>query len=241
MTGTGTQVNAEQLLARKRALDACVSATPQFAARLGELRTWQGMRLARTYRDLRREPRYAAAVEFFLCELYGAQDFRQRDRDVTRAWSAFRRALPRAAVDILTRAIELEVLTTELDHAMAARLSGTPITGVRYANAYRAVGQGALRRRQIQLAIAVGEALDRIVRYRWVGIALRAAHVPARAAGFGALQDFLERGFASFRRVHGAQALLTAIRERETQLMDALFGGAADPFDLEDTGTMPSE
>ncbi len=41
----------------------------------------------------------------------------------------------------------------------------------------------------------------------------------------GALQGFLEPGFAAFRRMKAAQPLLQAIRDRETRLMDALLRG----------------
>jgi hypothetical protein len=57
-----------------------------------------------------------------------------------------------------------------------------------------------------------------------------AARLPAYAAGFGALQDFNERGFHAFKVMGGAGVLLTAIRTRETALMEALFSNAPDPF-----------
>jgi hypothetical protein len=170
-------------------------------------------------------------VEFFLNDLYGPHDFTQRDQDVTRAWSSLKRTLPARAAGILARAIELDVLTTELDHAMAAQLPAGPLTNAGYASAYRAMNRAESRRRQIVLTIGIGEDLDRIVRHAWIGVALKAAHLAAHAAGLGALQDFLERGYTAFRRVRGAERLLTAIRERETELMNALFSGTGDPLD----------
>ena len=53
---------------------------------------------------------------------------------------------------------------------------------------------------------------------------------PARAAGFAALQSFLERGFAAFRKMGGAGAFLATIDERERRLMEAIFGGESAPF-----------
>jgi len=69
-----------------------------------------------------------------------------------------------------------------------------------------------------------------VVRHAWVGFALRAARAPAHAAGFGALQDFLERGFAAFRSMKDAGRMLDAIRERETRLCTALLAGGTTPF-----------
>lgn len=221
----------DALLERKRLLDARAAANPAAAARLRELRAWQAARLARTYADLQRDPRYAPAVEFFLSDLYGPQEFTGRDRDLTRAWRYLKRALPAPALIVLGRALELEVLSAELDAAMAAMLGPDPVTAASYAAAYRAVGQRAGRARQIELVAAIGADLDRIVRHAWIGLALRLAHAPAHAAGFGALQDFLERGYAAFRRMRGAGRFLQAIRERETQLMQALYAGSDVPLE----------
>ena len=219
----------DALLARKRLLGAQAGANAATAARLRELRTWQAARLAGTYADLRREPRYAPAVEFFLSDLYGPQDFTDRDRDLTRAWRYLKRALPATALDVLGRAIEIEVLTGELDQAMVAALGPGAVDAATFAAAYRAVGRRAARARQIELVAAIAADLDRIVRHAWIALALRVAHAPAHAAGFGALQDFLERGFAAFRRMRGAARFVQAIRERETRVMHAIYAGSDVP------------
>jgi hypothetical protein len=221
----------DALLERKRLLEEQAAASPATAARRRELRAWQAARLARTYADLQRDPRYAQAVEFFLSDLYGPQEFTGRDRDLNRAWRYLKRALPAAALDVLGRALELEVLTAELDAAMLTTLEADPLTPARYAAAYRAVGQHEARARQIELVAAIGADLDRIVRHAWIGLALRVAHTPAHAAGFGALQDFLERGYAAFRRMRGAGRFLRALRERETHIMRTLYAGGDVPLD----------
>jgi hypothetical protein len=53
---------------------------------------------------------------------------------------------------------------------------------------------------------------------------------PARLAGLTGLQDFLERGFGAFRAMGGAEEFLRTIESRETQIMDAIVGGATEPF-----------
>jgi hypothetical protein len=53
---------------------------------------------------------------------------------------------------------------------------------------------------------------------------------PARMAGFAVLQDFLERGFAAFHAMGGAQVFLQTIEARETQILEAIQGGVTDPF-----------
>ena len=58
----------------------------------------------------------------------------------------------------------------------------------------------------------------------------RLARGPAHAAGFGALHDFLERGFVAFDRMRGADEFLDAVRERETRLLERLYAGEQNPF-----------
>jgi hypothetical protein len=220
--------NVDQLLARKGALDARAAQSPELGVRLRELRAWQAARLAHTYRDLSADPCYTRAIDFFLTHLYGPHDFHPRDRQFARAWRYMKRMLPAAARASLEQALQLETLSAELDHAMLAELPAGPLTGSRYARAYRQVGRRDARRRQIALVVAIGEELDRIVKHAWIGAALRAAHAPAHAAGFGVLQDFLERGFAAFRHMTDAEPLLRRIRDRETRLMDQLFSGRSE-------------
>ena len=210
-----------------------LSASGASGERLRELRAWQAARLASTYHDLLGDPECVDAVTFFLTDLYGPQEHPRRDQDLGRAWSVLSRTVPRAALGLLERAIELQTLTAQLDEAMVRQLAAGPVTWESYAAAYRAVGRPEARRRQIELILTIAADLDRVVRHAWVALALRAARVPARAAGFGALQDFLERGFAAFRRMKDAGRMLSAIREREARLSAALFTGTTVPVHTE--------
>ncbi len=227
----------DRLLERKARLSAWLAARPQLAARLRVLRTWQAERLARTYADLRADPQGEGAVDFFLTDLYGPRDFTRRDAELRRAWGVLRRTLPPFMRAVLALAIELEVLSEELDLDVARHLPPGQITPESYARAYRAAGRPEARRRQIELTLEVGRRLARAVRMPLVGRALRAARTPARMAGFGLLQDFLERGFAAFARMPSAAPLLAAIRERETAFMSSLLAGTpGDPVAAADGG-----
>ncbi len=215
------------LIARLRDLTQQLDAHPDLSRRVQRLQTWQAARLSRTYEDLHADPRMAPAVEFFLSDLYGPQDFAERNRQLIRASSYLQRALPAAAVAVLEASLGLEALTMELDQAMAAELPEAAIDAASYAAAYRAVGRPDTRSRQIELLLDIGRRLDRLAHHAWVGLALRAAHAPAHVAGLGVLQDFLERGFAAFRHMRDARPLLQAVEARENALLRALFGGDA--------------
>ena len=68
------------------------------------------------------------------------------------------------------------------------------------------------RRRQIELTSEVGSYLDGVVRRPMVRALVRLARTPAHAAGFGLLQEFLERGLNAFEAMHGAQEFLETMR-----------------------------
>ncbi len=215
----------EQLIVRTRTLQRAEAADPGLAERLKAVRAWQAARLTRTYADLARDPQQASAIEFFLTDLYGPQDFSGRDRQLVRAAPLLERTLPRGALQVLIDALELYALSGELDRALAGKLTGDSIFAESYAQAYRAVDRAPDRERQISLIVQIGERLAQAVTQPLIGLALRATHVPAHVAGFGALQDFLERGFTAFQRLGDAAAFLNTIRTRESTIGEALMRG----------------
>lgn len=218
-------------LERARALHASRAADPALATRLDRLAAWQSRRLGATYADLARQPRYANAIAFFQSDLYGPGDFSRRDADLARIVPLMARALPEALIGAVAQAMELSVLSQELDRRMLAQLDpAAPLSVEAYCDAYRALANRTQRERQIGLIVEVGRALDRHIAKPWVGAALAAMRHPARAAGFGALQTFLERGAAAFRDMHGAAEFLTTIQVRETALMNAIFSGERTAF-----------
>jgi hypothetical protein len=211
-----------------------MGAAPQserIAAALPLLRRWQAQRLARTYADLAADKRYAPATAFFLSEIYGERDFSERDREVERAFPVMRKLLPKAAFAPLERAMALHDLSVRLDTALAAELTAKErITEAAYTEAYRRSSSRAERLRQIALAIAVGTDLDRVVAKPLVRRMLALAAKPARVAGFGELQEFLERGFDAFRHMGGAAEFLKTVETREKAILERLFAGHPRPF-----------
>jgi len=224
--------NLGRLLERNAALRDVFTAEPALARRLTRLQKWQSDRLMRSHADLHANPRYELAVDFFCEELYGG-DVRRRDADLIKVQRAMERLLPREGLDALCLAIQLETLSQELDADVTRALPTGPITMETYADAYRVAGRRADRERQIALMLDVGAYLERVVRKPMVSVLVRLARRPAHAAGFGLLQDFLERGLAAFEGMHGADEFLGTIRNRELRALDRLFAGTPDPFEFE--------
>ena len=211
------------------------AADPAAAARLAELQQWQSERLLRSHADLRANPRYRQAVEFFFNELYNGGDPRGRDRDVMRVQRVMEKLLPREALAALCLAIELEVLSQELDADVVRGLPAGPISVETLRRGLspggptpgsRATDRAARRHRQLPGSTwSAKPIIRRLVRF---------ARGPAHAAGFGTLQEFLERGLDAFETMHGADEFLATIRDRELRAMERVFAGAADPFEFGD-------
>lgn len=198
---------------------------PALAERVAAVKQFQHARFARTYADLLADARYAKAAAFFLEDLYGPTDFTERDGQFLRVVPALVRLFPRDILATVSELGALHALSERLDTAMAKALPHPRPDGPGYAQAWRTVGEAPARERQIALMVAVGSALDRYTRNALLRQTLRVMRGPAQAAGLGTLQQFLERGFDTFRGMGGAQEFLATISRRERALAALLFAG----------------
>ena len=219
-----------QHLAGVRAERAARSSDARLAGRVWQVKHYQQSRFALTYADLLATPRYAGAASFFLDDLYGPGDFSQRDGQFVRIVPGLVRLFPAEVVVTVEALTELHALSERLDSEMARQLDDRPLTAAAYIDAWRRTGQPASRQQQLDLMLTVGRALDLHTRRPLLRHSLRAMRAPARAAGLATLQAFLERGFETFRGLHGAAEFLAEIEVRECAVAASLFGsrGAAD-------------
>ena len=221
-------LSAESLLKELRAVDAeraRRAAHPALEATVVALKAYQQRRFAQTYADLLAHPRYEAATRFFLHELYGPDDFRQRDAQFARVIPTLTRLFPDEVVETVAKLARLHALSERLDTRMAEALGTADITPETYAAAWRACGEPASRQQQIELTMAVGDSLDRLTRKPLLRQTLRLMRGPAQMAGLGALQNFLESGFDTFRAMRGAGEFLSTVRQREDTIARGLFQG----------------
>ncbi|HEU0200062.1 MAG TPA: hypothetical protein VFR86_06460 [Burkholderiaceae bacterium] len=211
-------------LRRVIALRAKLKDDAATAERWRSVKAWQANRLRQTYADLLATPRYNAASEFFLAELYGEKDFEQRDREALRIVSKLAKLLPHRAIETLAAGVELDELSEILDERVARALV-LPIDAARYAAAYRTAGTPEERAHQIEMVDRIGHALDRLARLPMLAGLLHMMRAPAERAGLGHLHNFLVNGFDSFRAMGSAKEFLETIQSRETALMQKLFAG----------------
>ena len=193
--------------------------------RVHAVKQFQHARFAQTYADLQSEASHAKATAFFLEDIYSSADFSERDAQFARIVPALVRLFPRDIVATVAQLAELHALSERLDTAVARQLSGTQVLSASYSAAWRAVGEPPSRQRQIELMLAVGLALNRYTRKPLWRQSLKLMRGPAQAAGLGALQQMLERGFDTFRGLDNAKEFLDTIKRRESELARRLFAG----------------
>jgi hypothetical protein len=201
------------------------SADAELSAAVVAVKEYQQRRFARSYESLLASARYGPAARFFLDELYGPRDFAERDHQFARVVPALVRLFPSEVVDTVASLARLHAISERLDSAVALRLlKATPIDAAGYVAAWRQVGDPEAREQQVALTLRIGAELDRLTRKPLLRQTLRVMRGPAHAAGLGALQGFLERGFDTFRAMKGASEFLTDVGRNERALCDALFG-----------------
>ena len=207
---------------------------PGFPLReLETLQDWQRHRLAETYQDLVQQEKYRAAGEFFLAELYGGLHFRERDAQVERVLPVMVRMLRDDMLLALAEAFELQALSLSLDIDMSKVLADRgweTLNIARYGEIYRACGRRDDRDWQIELIRRLGLELNELVHHRLVLWMVKTVRAPARAAGFGRLQSFLETGLYAFRGMGDGTPFIETVYQRESQAMQRLFASEIDPF-----------
>lgn len=230
------KANADRLrlaLSESHALAAALDVADFPLARLERLQDWQRARLAATYDDFIAQDRFRPAGEFFLGELYGGLNFRERDQEVERVLPVMVRTMPDHMLEAMAEAFELQGLSLRLDIAVAhcmAEAEWRELDPDRYGAVYRAAGRFEDRERQIDLIRHLGLKLNELVHHRLVIMLLRMLRGPARAAGFGRLQNFLEDGLQAFRDMRDGTEFIMTIWHRERTIADRLQAGDQDPF-----------
>ncbi|MDH3621127.1 MAG: hypothetical protein OEV34_16050 [Gammaproteobacteria bacterium] len=174
------------------------------------------------YSEFQEKPETAAAVEFVISDLIGT-GVSARDADLTRVIPVMVRLLPGKALHALASAMELNARALAINLDICRRLFDdvdvpSPVSEREYCAAFRQSTSLVECLELIQLTINLGHSLKRLVRSSFLGMTLRAMHRPAHAAGFGAMQDFLEKGYTTFHAIEDVDYFLERFAETMTQV-----------------------
>jgi hypothetical protein len=197
-------------------------ADPQLQANYDRFANWQLDHLLPFFADLYEQPGYAEAIDFTMNDLAGV-GISSRDRDLERAAPAVTRMLPLGALKTIASAAEMNARVLESNIAIYhALLVGNKlpdlITEIDYCIACRKASSLEELVELVHLITGLGRTLKSLIHIPMIGMTLRAMRAPAHAAGFGALQDFLERGYTTFKQIPDIGLFLSEIEIRMVEV-----------------------
>jgi hypothetical protein len=179
---------------------------------------WQLDYLLPFFADLYAQTGYAEAIDFTMSDLAGI-GISNRDRDLERAAPAITTILPHRALVTIASAAEMNARVLKVNIAICRCLMvgnelPARITEYEYCVACRKASSLEECAELVHLITGLGKTLKSLVNVPMIGGILRTMRAPAHAAGFAALQDFLEKGFRTFRQIPDIDHFLGEIEIR---------------------------
>jgi len=188
---------------------------------------WQLEYLLTFFSDLYARDGYAEALDFVMSDLAGI-GISSRDRDLERAAPAITTMLPLRALTTIAAAAEMNARILEVNigicrHLLVGKDLPDPITEIEYCVACRKASSLDECVELVHLVTGLGRTLESLVSIPMIGITLRAMRVPAHAAGFAALQAFLENGYLTFRQIPDIEHFLGEIEIRMIEVFEKIY------------------
>lgn len=205
---------------------------PQLRSDYERFANWQLEHLLPFFADLYQRPGYSEAIDFTMSDLAGI-GISRRDRDLERAAPAITRMLPLGALRTIASAAEMNarVLKSNIAICRALRIDGRlpeHISEVDYCIACRKASSLDELVELVHLITDLGRTLKSLVRIPMIGMTLRATRAPAHAAGFGALQEFLEIGYSTFKQIPDIDHFLSEIESRMVEIFTLIHTAPLD-------------
>ncbi|MGR9092861.1 MAG: FFLEELY motif protein [Gammaproteobacteria bacterium] len=217
---------------RSNELHASYLQDPALLRAYDRFANWQLEYLLPFFADIYDEPGYAEALDFTMSDLAGV-GISRRDKDLERAAPAITRMLPRRALQTIATAAEMNARVLQLNISICRNLMRDgelpePIKNYDYWVACRAASTLDECAELVHVITRLGDTLSSLVEVPMIGMTLRAMRGPAHAAGFGALQEFLETGYTTFRAIPDIQYFLKLIETRMIAVFEQIFCAPLD-------------
>lgn len=200
---------------------------PQLLKNYDQFANWQLEYLLPFFSDLYEQEGYAEAIDFIMSDLAGI-GISNRDRDLERAAPAITSMLPLAALATIASAAEMNARVLQVNIGICRCLAvdnvlPKEITEHDYCMACREASSLEECVELVHLITGLGKTLKTLVELPLLGMLLRAMRGPAHAAGFGALQEFLENGYATFRKIPDIDHFISEIESRMVTIFENVF------------------
>ncbi len=200
---------------------------PELLERYERFVAWQLDYMLPFYEDLRASVDYAVAVNFVVSDLTGI-GVNQRDHDLARVVPIMSKMLPDKALRTVATAMQLNARVLDINLSICRELFkeisvDADISEAEYCSACRRASRLDECLELVHLTGEVGHNLDYVIRIPMIGLTLRAMRTPARLAGFGVLQRFLEKGYRTFVALDDVDQFLDDITLRMTDVFTRIF------------------
>ncbi len=200
---------------------------PELLERYERFVAWQFDYMLPFYEDLRVSDDYAAAGDFVVSDLTGL-GVNQRDHDLARVVPIMSKMLPDKALRTVATAMQLNARVLDINLSICRELFkeisiDTVISEAEYCSACRRASRLDECLELVHLTGEVGHSLDHVIRIPMIGLTLKAMRTPARLAGFGVLQRFLEKGYRTFVSLEDVDQFLDDITLRMTDVFTRIF------------------
>jgi len=188
---------------------------------------WQVSYMSPFYDDFRTAKDYADAVDFVISDLTGI-GISKRDQDMARLIPVMTKMLPKRALQALADAMRLNARILQINYSIyrdlyGSRQENTDISERDYCLSCRRASKLDDCLELVSLTRRVGEDLDRIIRIPVLGVILRAMRAPARLAGFGDMQNFLEKGYSTFGTIGDIGKFLDEMSARMMEVFTRIY------------------
>ena len=200
---------------------------PEVLQRYERFVTWQLEYMLPFYEDLRTTADRAAAVDFFVSDLTGI-NISVRDQEFAKVVPVMSRMLPAKALNVVATAMKLNARVLGINLSICRELYAeiafdTKITPASYCSACRRASRLEECLELVHLTAEIGRSLDDVIRIPMMGLMLRAMRTPARLAGIGVLQIFLETGYKTFNALEDVDRFLDDMTVRMTEVFTRIF------------------
>lgn len=217
---------------RSNELHAVYLADERLLRNYDRFANWQLDYLLPYFADLHAAEGYADAIDFTMSDLAGV-GISRRDRDLERAAPAITAMLPLRALQTIASAAEMNARVLEVNTGICRCLLvrgelPARISEFAYCVACRDASSLEECVELVHLITGLGRTLKRLVKVPMIGGTLRAMRGPAHAAGFGALQEFLETGYRTFRQIPDIDHFLDEIEDRMTGIFRRIYTAPLD-------------
>ncbi|WP_395144429.1 hypothetical protein ACF3NV_00190 [Moraxella atlantae] len=205
--------------------------------KLQEAQAWQRERMTKTHAELFAPPKQQAFGSYLFDQLYGGEQFDQLAKQIgriTRTAGKLEKFIPANALATGVEGVRQAVEAIGLDVELAQYLltQNLPVNDDTMLAAYRAVNKPQARHQQIDALVATCYQSDKYLRSFVMQKSFALAKPVAYKYQFGALYDFIAKGFEVIRPIKSVGDLMENFAQKEHQIINNVHSGQPDPFNV---------